>query len=381
LKKKIYYWSPHLTKIATARAVINSAYSVKRYGNNYECSIINFFGEFEKDRIELIEKKINLINHYSPSIKKLFPVYGKIKSRFSFILIFLLGFFPLKKLISKNNPDYLIIHLITSLPLFQLIIFNYKTNFILRISGKPRLNILRKFFWKLALKKIYAVSCPTKSTYEYIKKLNIVDDDKLKILYDPILDVKKISNKKKESIKVLENYYISVGRLTKQKNFLFLCKAFKKVLNLKKENQDLKLVIAGDGEQRNELENYIIKNKLEKNIELIGHIDNVYPYISKAKGFILTSLWEDPGFVIVEAAFCRTLVLSSNCSTGPIDLLKNNYNGILFESNNSESFVENFEQFKKEINKNVLLLNNMKNIRKFTLFSHYLCLSKIFKKS
>tara|TARA_B100000795_G_scaffold269884_1_gene260908 strand:+ start:4862 stop:6007 length:1146 start_codon:yes stop_codon:yes gene_type:complete len=381
LRKKIYYWAPHLTKIATARAVINSAYSLKKYENNYECSIINFFGEFDGDRAELNEKKINLINFYNPLIKKLFPIYGKIKSRFSFILIFCLGFFPLKKLILKNSPEFLIIHLITSLPLFQLIIFNYKTNFILRISGKPRLNILRKFFWKLALKKIYAVSCPTKSTYEHIKKLNIVDVAKLKILYDPILDIKNILNKKKEKIKILDNYYISVGRLTKQKNFLFLCKAFKKILNLKKENKNLRLVIAGDGEQKILLENFILKNKLEKNIELIGHVDNIYPLISNANGFILSSLWEDPGFVIIEAAFCRTLVLSSNCSTGPIDLIKNDYNGILFESNNEESFVNNFEKFKKKINKNFLLLNNIKNVKKFTLFSHYLSLSRILKKN
>ena len=45
-KKNIYYWSPFLVPIATPKAVVNSAKSLKNYGKNYECSIINFFGEF-----------------------------------------------------------------------------------------------------------------------------------------------------------------------------------------------------------------------------------------------------------------------------------------------------------------------------------------------
>ena len=44
--KNIYYWSPFLVPIATPKAVVNSAKSLKNYGKNYECSIINFFGSF-----------------------------------------------------------------------------------------------------------------------------------------------------------------------------------------------------------------------------------------------------------------------------------------------------------------------------------------------
>merc|ERR1712127_916395 len=95
---------------------------------------------------------------------KYLPYKGKIKSRFSFLLFFILGYFPLKKILDKNKPDYLIIHLITSLPLFILIFFNLKTKFILRISGYPHMNFFRKLLWKIALKKIYLITCPTYNT-------------------------------------------------------------------------------------------------------------------------------------------------------------------------------------------------------------------------
>ena len=62
-----------------------------------------------------------------------------------------------------------------------------------------------------------------------------------------------------------------------------------------------------------------------------------------AEAFILSSLWEDPGFVIIEAAFCKTIIISSNCETGPKEIIKDNYNGILFETNNASDFIKKFE--------------------------------------
>ena len=97
-----------------------------------------------------------------------------------------MAFFPLKRLLKKETPDYFIIHLITSLPLILLILFKFETKFILRISGYPRMNFFRKLLWKFALKKIYLITCPTINTYNYIKSLNIIDDSKIKILYDPV---------------------------------------------------------------------------------------------------------------------------------------------------------------------------------------------------
>ena len=101
LKKKIFYWSPFLVRIATPRAVINSAYSLMKFSEDYDCSIINFFGEFDKYQNDIKQKKIKLINHSKFRISKILPSEGKIQSRFSFLVMFCLGFFPLKKLISE----------------------------------------------------------------------------------------------------------------------------------------------------------------------------------------------------------------------------------------------------------------------------------------
>ena len=196
---KVYYWSPFLTPIATRKAVINSAYSLKKFSNNFECTILNFFGEFNENLKEIDKKGISIENYYNFSFSKYLPKYGKIVSRISFMIFFLLGFFPLFNILKRKNPDYLVIHLISSLPLIILILFNLKTKFILRISGLPRLTFFRKLIWKIAFKKIYAVTCPTLSTFNYIKDLQIIEEKKLKILYDPIIEVREIHLKKKKN--------------------------------------------------------------------------------------------------------------------------------------------------------------------------------------
>ena len=374
-KMKCFYWSPFLTPIATPRAVINSAYSLQKFSKKNYCSIINFFGEFNVYKKELENNQIQTVDLFGNFIINNLPKYGKIKSRFSFILIFILSFFPLKNLIKKEEPDFLIVQLITSLPMILLLFFKFRTKFILRISGLPKLNIFRKTLWKIALKNFHLVTCPTESTYNYIKSLNIIEPEKVKLLYDPVIEVSKIKKKIKEKNNFeFKNYFLAAGRLTKQKNFIFLCKAFQQVLA---KYPDYKLLIAGEGEDGNKIKNYIIKHNLEKNIFLINYVDNIFPLIKDAEAFILSSLWEDPGFVIIEAAFCRKIVFSSNCLTGPREIIKNDHNGFLFESNNIESFLQNFDKLIKKKKDKQILLNNLKYIKKFTLFNHYRALKAL----
>ena len=378
-KNHIMYWSPSLVDIATNKAVINSAISLKKYEKIYDCTLLNFFGEHNMSREEIEKNGVKLQNCFSNTISNFLPRHGKIKSRISFIFMVLFSFFPLKKTIKKQKPDYLIIHLLTSLPLFLLLIFNFKTKFILRISGLPKLNFLRKKLWQLAFKKIYCVTCPTEATMNYLKSLNIIEEKKLKLLHDPIINVSKYSKKNLEikDFKLnFKSFYLAAGRLTRQKNFLFLCEVFNEIL---KKYPEEKLLIAGEGEDKIKLENFIKEHKLENSIFLIGYKKEILKYFSISKGFILSSLWEDPGFVLIEAAMTRTFILSSDCPNGPKEIIQDKKNGILFKSNDKDFFLKQFKIFKnldRKKNKDILL-KNLLYAKKFTIFNHFKILSKI----
>ena len=371
MKKSIYYWSPFLSKIATINAVINSAYSMNKYSQNYNCSIINAVGEFNVYSKDLLKKKINLINLSSIFLYKYLPNTGIFKSRFSFIIIFIFSFFKLKKLLQKYNPDFLIIHLITSLPLLLNFFFNFNTKIILRISGYPKFNFFRKFLWKILLKKVYLITCPTNQTRKFIIEEKLSSPNKIVLLQDPIIIVEKINKMKKDKINHdFGRYIFAAGRLTKQKNFGFLVDCFNEIST---KYKSLNLVIAGAGEQENYLISLAKKYDLEERVFLIGHQDNVYKFFYNCECFVMSSLWEDPGFVLIEAAFCRANIISSNCLNGPRDFFDNKRFGYVFDLNKKNQFLKLLEvalndaELKNKNNKNILF----KRTRDYSIFRHF----------
>jgi len=379
---KIFYWSPFISKVATVSSVIRSAESILKYSkkkNNINVAIIDAIGEWKNYR-KIINPKIEIINLSKKNISESLPKVGFFKSRLSYALIFALTFFKLLNLINKEKPDYIIAHLLTSLPIFLTLIIKNKTKVIIRISGLPKLNLVRYIFWKLFSKKIYRVTCPTTLTYEYLKKINIFDQNKLFVLRDPVIQLHEFLIKKNEKIEDLKieknNLIISIGRLTRQKNLILLIRAFKKIL-IKYPNYHLLLL--GEGEQKKLLTEETKKLKIQERISFLGYQKNVYKYLLNSDCFILTSLWEDPGFVILEAALSNTLIISSNCPNGPNEILSNGQNGFLFQNNNLSDLLNKFDEFKNstedELNKKKLFAK--KQIKIFTQFAHFKSLRNI----
>ena len=379
---KLYYWSPLFSNVATEKAVVNSIESVTKFSKKKITPyLLDVIGEWESQKKKIFSKNIFIKDVLNFKLIKYLPKNGFFKSRLSYIIIFILSIFKLHKILKKDQPDFIIIHLMTSIPLVLLLLFNYKTKFILRISGYPKLNFLRSFFWKIVGKKIYLITTPTKLTLNLLCETRIFNLNKIKYLPDPVLNLDEIKDKKnkKENIEKYlssENTILSIGRLTHQKNFNFLIMAFKEI---NKKYPNLNLVILGDGEEMNKLKNLIKKINLEEKIFLVGYKKNVYDYLKNSKMFVLTSLWEDPGFVLIEAAYMNKTVLSSDCLNGPKELLENEKNGFLFKSNSLTNFLNKFEGI-MNADKKLLFKKKVsfkKKIKEFTLFNHYKILNSL----
>ena len=381
----IYYWCPFLSKVATVKAVLNSAISIKKYSkNNISPHIINAIGEWNELKEQIAKKDINLINFTkSKTLYNSLPRYSYVKSRYSYLIIFFRCFMKLYFFLkNRKREDVFIIHLISSLPLMLILLFNFKCKFVLRISGKPQLNFFRKLLWKLCKNKIAIVMCPTIDTKKSLISQNIFNSRSCDILYDPVLEIENLNIKKEEKIlKNLENkkFIVNIGRLTRQKNQTFLIKGFNKIL---KQYPDMHLVILGEGELEKNLKKISKKLNIEDKIFFLGYEPNVYKYLSKAEFFILTSKWEDPGFVLLEAAISRVPIISANCPNGPNEILSNNEAGYLYNSEDLESFIKNFEKAKNDKYETIKKkkLKALKNCKNYTIFRHYLNMDKILKR-
>jgi len=212
-------------------------------------------------------------------------------------------------------------------------------------------------------------------------RLNIFKKEQLEILYDPIINIREFKERKFDKIDDFlkdKKFILGIGRITRQKNFSLLINAFHKI---QKNFPKLLLVILGEGEDKNKILNLISKKNLSNNIYLLGYKKNVYKYLINAECFILSSLWEDPGFVLFEAALSNTPIISSNCRNGHLDIMDNEKNGFLFDNNNVEDLVDKYNQFKllNEFEVKKKSISAKKYIKKYTIYNHFNKLSSILK--
>ena len=101
-------------------------------------------------------------------------------------------------LIKNKKPNFLIIHLITSLPLIMFSFFKFKTKLILHIAGHPKLNFIRKIILKFASKKIFKVICPSYELKSMLIQNNIFKDGQITVIEDLILKLKSSISQKRE---------------------------------------------------------------------------------------------------------------------------------------------------------------------------------------
>ncbi len=174
-----------------------------------------------------------------------------------------------------------------------------------------------------------------------------------------------------DQIKMLnEDYCIAIARLDNvQKDFLTLVRAYKIVKDNKIKD---KLYIIGDGPSKGEIMIEIKKLNLEENIKLIGLSKNPYVWLKNSKLFVHSSKYEGLPTVLIEALICNKMIISSNCPTGPKEILKDESCGKLFKigdieelgnylveflssRKNREKYEKNVIIRKEEFNKNIVI--------------------------
>ena len=181
------------------------------------------------------------------------------------------------------------VYLISSLPFIISSIFNLKNKIIFRVSGRIKYSFLRKAVWFLAKNKIDRILIQTKIAKKLLIEKKIFKKKKILYVEDPIIDLDKINFLKKQKIEkkfLNKNYYLSIGRLTVQKNFSFLIKNIEQII----KNYDFHLLILGDGEEKEKLFE-TIKQKTTNKIHLLGH-KKMSANIYKIKRIIMYIAWE-----------------------------------------------------------------------------------------
>jgi glycosyltransferase involved in cell wall biosynthesis len=127
---------------------------------------------------------------------------------------------------------------------------------------------------------------------------------------------------------------VYVGRLTSQKNVSFLLDSFFKLHS----TMPCKLIIIGDGPEKNKLIDTVIKNKCTKDVIFLASSGMNFGILARADVFPMTSLWEGMPLVMIEAMSLGIPVVTTNFPAGPSFLLGENERGIVIDTTNTFDF-------------------------------------------
>ncbi|MDO9399659.1 MAG: glycosyltransferase [bacterium] len=204
--------------------------------------------------------------------------------------------------------------------------FNYSEGLIRKI--------IKMFISKL-FNNIIAVSEAVKN---YVIKDYCVKSKKILVIYNGV-DVNKFFQhfKKRENVKENRNIVIgSVGRLVEQKGFKYLIEAVNK---LSSQNIDIECLIAGDGELKTVLLEKVKKLGLENKIKFLGSQKDIKSFLNKIDIFILPSLWEGFGLVILEAGLAGLPVIVSKVG-GIVEIIEDKKDGLFVNPANSDDLAQ-----------------------------------------
>ncbi|NJL20663.1 MAG: glycosyltransferase [Leptolyngbyaceae cyanobacterium SM1_3_5] len=216
--------------------------------------------------------------------------------------------------------------------------FRDKPQFIL---GQLRAFLVRQFYpWA---DKILAVSQGVAESVAAIANLSV---DEVGVIYNPVVtaDFYDKSRRPVEHPWFQANQppvILGVGRLVKQKDFATLIRAFAQV----RRQRPVRLVILGDVDEREptvkpQLEALIQELNVENDVLLPGFVDNPYAYMAKASLFVLSSIYEGLPTVLIEALAAGTSVVSTNCESGPVEILENGKYGKLVPIEDANALAE-----------------------------------------
>jgi glycosyltransferase involved in cell wall biosynthesis len=211
--------------------------------------------------------------------------------------------------------------MLTRVPSKVIVTERLATSNDLSLSGSLK-NKLLPLLMRHAYLKADEIIAVSRGAAEDLARLLGISSDRIKIIYNPTLDSSILD---KANAPVEHPWFtdkqipilISAGRLASQKDFSTLLRAFAEV----RDKTEVRLVILGEGRDRNKLEELAEQLGIREAVALPGFVDNPCKYIAKADLFVLSSVYEGMPNALIEALAVGTAAIATDCPSGPREIL------------------------------------------------------------
>lgn len=245
--------------------------------------------------------------------------------------------------LNRERPDFLVARMQTMAAVIAKGLSRSSTKLVLSMAGMPRSSGYRNFLWPRLYPRADAFVAPARSVALIAAERARMDVDRFDVIPNPVVSQRILTL---GSEQVSHPWFgdpdhpavLAVGRLTRQKDFPTLIRAMARVRE--KIPARLLLVGWGEGEHRGLIRNLTAELGLEDSVQLHGFDANPYKYMRAADLFVMSSEWEGPGHVLIEAQAMGTPVVSTDCPAGPRDTLLDGRAGLLVPVGDSQAMAD-----------------------------------------
>ena len=346
-KKKLIIFMPSMEGGGVEKnLILITNYLAKYIPNITLITFDNRFNFFFKKKIRIINSKFQSNKKYSKYFKYLICIILLIKELF-------------------KEEKNVVFSFQANIYCCLLSIF-FKFDLIVRSNTSPsgwNKNFLKNYIFRIFLSRAKFIIV---NSTDFKKELDRTFKIKSMVIYNPlnVLQIKKLSKEKlvekiynKKTIRI-----INIARFTDQKDHTTLLKAFKEA----RKKIDCELLIMGYGSNKFEMNKFLKENKLSNFVKILDFKNNPYKYLAKADMFILTSIYEGLPNVLLESMALKKLTISTNCPTGPREILGNGKYGILFNMKDYMGLSEIICNYKKKkLNHNKVINEAYRSLKRF----------------
>ena len=198
-------------------------------------------------------------------------------------------------------------------------------------------SVLRRLTYPHA-KLLVSVSQGVENFFSWLPK------ERKQVIYNPFFIPDSGDSVTKNVATILDkqtNTIVSMGRLTHQKGFDLLINVFSKLAS---KYKDWSLVILGEGELRNDLEELIKDLGISSRVSLPGRVNDPFSILRKSDLFVMSSRFEGFPMAHGEAMMCGLPIVATDCPSGPSELIRNGVDGLLVPNGDEETLQEAIEE-------------------------------------
>jgi glycosyltransferase involved in cell wall biosynthesis len=307
-KKKIAFILASLVGGGVERMTLNLAEEFARRGYEVDLLVADARGEYA----EFVPASVNLIDLKKPRLLSCIP--------------------EIRTYLVKKKPDVFISakDYINLVVIMAKLLARSKTNLIVttHTNISRQLEVLNSRSFKVIAKLVQHfyrfadhVVGVSKGVAEDLQKITGLDKKKVHVVYNPVVTDELLAKAKEdvehpwfhEDVPVA----VTVGRFDKAKDYPTLLNA----MRVLQGSKHVRLIFVGDGAEKEHLLSLADQYKLNDVVDFVGFQSNPYPFMRKADIFVLSSAYEGFGVVIAEALAVGTPVVSTDCPSGPFEIL------------------------------------------------------------